>query len=183
MSMKKPLIAAAAVTTISLAGLGGVGAASAMSGNSDDMEYMKSSSMVDRMSERFNLDKNEVRAMFEQELKAEQDDSRAELATKLDAAVESGDVTREQADHILDVNAKIDAMLRTGSSDGELSSDTRADLKSEVKGLNNWGEEEDIDDELLGDGRLDLNLGLGLSLGLLNNNDRKDDDSLLGGIL
>lgn len=130
MKRKLPILAIAG--TIGLVGLGGATAASAYSGSSD-------SSLIDRLVEKFNLDKSEVEAVFDEVQTARETERQAEMSQQLQSAVDDGDITAEQ-------KTAIEAKLK------ELQ-DAR---KTERTALETWAEDNDIDMKyLMGGGRDD----------------------------
>ena len=88
--MNKRLSVLAIAGTIGLVGLGGAGA-SALSGGSTS-----SDSLVDRLVEKFDLNKTEVQAVFDEEREARNAERQAEMSERLQDAVDDGDITAEQ---------------------------------------------------------------------------------------
>ncbi len=89
--MNRRLSTLAVAGAISILGLGGVSAASALSGSSSSND-----SLVDRLVEKFNLNKSEVQAVFDEEQKARAAERTAEQSERLQEAVDDGDITAEQ---------------------------------------------------------------------------------------
>jgi membrane-associated HD superfamily phosphohydrolase len=89
MNIKKSLLVAGAVTSVGLASLTGVHAVSAATDANGD-------SLVSKIAQKFNLNKSDVQAVFD-ENKTERDAERqAEMSDQLQQAVDDGDITAEQ---------------------------------------------------------------------------------------
>jgi hypothetical protein len=84
--MKGSMLALGALTIVAL---GGTSIASAHSGSSSD-------TLVDRLATKFNLNKDEVKAVFDEERQARQDEMNAEISKELQEAVDAGKITSEQ---------------------------------------------------------------------------------------
>ena len=95
MNIKKPLLVLGAVTGIGLAGAAGLGVASAATpSNGQD-------GIIDKLAARFNLNKEEVAQVFEEE-RAEREAERQQRAEeRLTQAVKDGKLTEEQKAKIL----------------------------------------------------------------------------------
>ncbi len=79
---------AGVVTTVIAGSLIGANAASAQTSNG--------SSLVDKIVAKFNLNKDEVQAVFDEERTEQQAERTAEMSDKLQDKVDSGDITAEQ---------------------------------------------------------------------------------------
>lgn len=130
--MKRKLSALAIAGTIGLVGIGGASAASAMSNGSSS-----SDSLVDRLVEKFNLNKDEVKAVFDEEHTARMTERQAKISERLQDAVDDGDITAAQ-------KTAIENKLK------ELQAAREADRTA----LEKWAEDNDIDTKyLVGGGR------------------------------
>ena len=120
MKSKKPLIAAG-VVSLGLAGLAGLSTVSAQHASGSD-------SLIDKLTAKFNLDKEEVKAVFD-EVKTEQDAKRqAEQSERLQELVDDGDITEAQ-------NTLIEQKM----------SELQAARETERKELEAWAESQGID--------------------------------------
>ena len=90
MKITKQVMVAAGIATIGLASLGGMSVAYAQNSPSD------STGIIDKIATRFNLNKDEVKAVFEEERAAHQLERKAEMSNLLQDAVDSGDLTADQ---------------------------------------------------------------------------------------
>lgn len=95
MNIKKPLLIAGAVTTIGLAGLVGTSVVSAAS------DTNSSGTLVDKIAQKFNLNKADVQAVFDQNRADHEAEHQADLKTRLDQAVKDGKLTTDQENKIL----------------------------------------------------------------------------------
>ncbi len=100
MATRRKLSLLAVAGTIGLLGLGSAGAASALSSDTSS-----SDSLVDRLVEKFKLNKSDVEAVFDQERTARDAERQAELSERLQDAVDDGDLTADQ-------KTKIEAKLK-----------------------------------------------------------------------
>ena len=90
--MNKKLATLAIAGTIGVLGLAGAGVASAMQGS----ESPSNDSLIDRLVEKFNLNKDEVSAVFKEDRAAKEADMKAKVSEKLQKAVDAGKITAEQ---------------------------------------------------------------------------------------
>lgn len=126
--MKRRTSFLAAAGTIGILGIGGAGAASALS----DTNGSASDSLVDRLVEKFNLDKTQVKAVFDEEKAARDADRLAEQSERLQDAVDNGDITAEK-------KTKIEAKLK----------ESRMARESERTALEKWASDNKIDAKFL----------------------------------
>ena len=151
MNIKKSLLVAGAVTTMTAAGITGMGVASAATsgtGSSDD----GTSSLVDKLASKFNLDKSDVQAVFDEERTERQAERQQEIEERLTQAVTDGKITEDQKDKIL---AKMKEMESQRESNHDKFKDMTEDerheaMKSEMDSLKTWADENDIPMEYLG---------------------------------
>jgi hypothetical protein len=118
---KKHAVLAAGVVSLGIAGLAGLSTASAAQNNGTD-------SPIDRLASRFNLNKDDVRAVVEEEREERRADRQAEISGYLQDKVDSGEITAEQ-------KTAIEARLQ------ELQSAREAEKES----LQNWADEQGVD--------------------------------------
>lgn len=125
--MNRRLSTLAIAGAVGILGLGGASAASALSGTSSS-----SDSLVDRLVEKFNLNKTEVQAVFDEEQKARTAERTAEQSERLQDAVDDGDITAEQ-------KTKIEAKLK----------ELQAARETERTALEKWATDNKIDTQYL----------------------------------
>lgn len=139
MNVTKPLLIAATVATI-----GVIGAGATTFAHAQETSNSGESSLVDKLAEKFNLNKDEVKAVFDAEHQERQTERVQEVKDKLAAAVTDGTLTQEQADHIQAVFDEIKA-LRGDAAPKELSDDVKDQIRDKMDELRTWAEENDVD--------------------------------------
>lgn len=139
MNVTKPLLIAATVATI-----GVIGAGTTAFAHAEEQTNSGGSSLVDRLAEKFNLNRDEVKAVFDAERKEHQAERAQDVKDRLTDAVKNGALTQEQADHIQAVLDEIKA-LRGDTTPKELSDDVRDQIRDKMDELRTWAEENEID--------------------------------------
>lgn len=90
MNGKKVLLTVAAVSII---GVGSLATVASAQGNGD--------TLVDKISQRFNVDKNEVQKVFDEQRETRQAERQQSYEEMLNQAVKDGKLTQEQKDKVL----------------------------------------------------------------------------------
>jgi Skp family chaperone for outer membrane proteins len=142
--MRKRLLAAATVATLGVAGVS-TGAAFATTNSGDGSDPM--SSLVSALASKFDLNKEEVQAVFDEQREAMDAEREQELKDKVAALVEEGSLTQAQADAI---NEKRAELKKEREADRDSTADkTAEERKSEMEekrtALDTWLEDNDID--------------------------------------
>lgn len=101
MAVKKLALISGSLVAVGIASVIGVGAVSAQSNISQDR------SIVSKIAQKFNLNKDEVQKVFTEDNAAHQADRKAEMKTALDTAVTDGKITADQEAKLI---AKLDEM-------------------------------------------------------------------------
>lgn len=141
--MKRHLAVIGAITAISAAGFTGVQIASAAT----DTSTNPMSSLVDAVATKFNLNKSDVQAVFDEQRSQMEADREAEIKEQIAQLVSDGKLTQAQADKI---NAKR-AELKTErdanrEANQNLTEEQRATEREEHKtALDTWFKENGID--------------------------------------
>jgi len=146
--MKKPLLIAGVVSTIGLAGLGAGVAHAATSTDSSDNPM---SSLVDKIATKFNLNKDEVQALFD-ENRTEMEAKREEqVKSDLADLVKAGTITQTQADAITAKRAELQTQRESNKdSFKDLTADERkAKMEEERTALEAWAKEQGLDTKYL----------------------------------
>lgn len=125
--MKRRTTIMAVAGAIGLLGLGGATGASALSNTSGS-----SDTLVDRLVEKFKLNKTDVQAIFDEEKAARDAERQAEMSERLQDAVDDGDITAEQ-------KAKIEAKQK----------ELQAARDTERTALEKWASDNKIDTKYL----------------------------------
>ncbi len=147
MPSKKSLLVGAAVATVTLGGLGSAGLVSAAVTATDNSDTSKTS-VVDKIASKFNLNKAEVQAVFDEDRKSHAAKRSADQATRLAAAVKDGQITQGQADYITNALAEIDKLRTSSSAD----SSTHSQIKTKMDALRSWATDNKVDMQFIGHG-------------------------------
>jgi hypothetical protein len=143
MNIKKPLIATAAFAVVSTVGLGASAYAVTDSSNNNG------SSIVNKIAEKFNLNKDEVKEVFTEEKAERTEERKAEQVERLATAVEGGDLTQAQSDYITKALAEIES-LRSDTSSEDKADASREETKAKMDALRDWATENEVDKKLVG---------------------------------
>ena len=134
--MKKRLLAFGAAASIGLTSVAGLGLAGA-AGQTDG-----ASNLIDKLSQRFNLNREEVQQVFEEEKAAREAEREQELQSRLDEAVQEGALTRVQADAL---EAKHEEMKTFRDSLKDKTEEERREaMKEKMDEFKQWLEDNDI---------------------------------------
>lgn len=139
-AIKKKLVILGAAATIGLAGLGSAGLAVAETGEDG-------SSLVAKIAQKFNLNQDEVQAVFDEERAEHHAERETKFKERLAQAVTDGKLTQEQADKI---QAKHEEMQTVMESLQDKSKDERREaMHANRDELKQWAEDNDIPEEYL----------------------------------
>jgi hypothetical protein len=157
-SRKKYLIPILGATVVSLALLGG-GMVYAQSDQPDGSR----TTIIDRLVERFGLNKNDVQQVFDKERSDRQAEMQAKFVEQLDKLVSDGKITTEQKEAILAKKEEMQAAMQNnvGQRDPEefknLTQEERkaeaenrkAEMETQQKALEQWSKDNGIDVQYL----------------------------------
>ncbi|HSX01994.1 MAG TPA: hypothetical protein VLI05_01625 [Candidatus Saccharimonadia bacterium] len=135
LNKKTYIVAAALAGSVALAGLAGVGIASAATGT-------KPASLVDELAQKFNLNKADVQAVFDQHRSEAQSDHEAKYEQRLAADVAAGKLTAAQKDQILAKHQEVLSFME--SLKGKSAADRKAALDQERHQLQQWTKDNSI---------------------------------------
>lgn len=116
--VKKSLVAAAALASIGTAGIAGMQAVNAQS---DSSSTDPMSSLVDKLAAKFNLKKEDVQKVFNEDRTEHETQREAEMSTRLQKLVDAGKITAEQ-------KTKIEAKFKEMKAARESERDSMKDL-------------------------------------------------------
>lgn len=171
MKFNKQLLAVGLVTAVTAGSLVGVSAASAQGSNNQ-------SSIIDKIATRFNLNRDEVQAVFDEEHAARAAEMKTMHSEHLQDLVDDGKITAEQKTAI---EAKMDELQtkREEMKEQDLTrEERRTQMKAERDELKQWAEEQGIDMSLLRpEGIMGRNHGRGGGHGMHTMDDSSWDDS------
>lgn len=147
MNLRKPLLIAGAVAGIGLATATGVGIASAATNQNG------SDSLVDKLATRFNLNKDEVNQVFEEERAERHAEMQQKMEERLTKAVAEGKLTEEQKQKVLAKQAELQAEMEKSFREGleGKNKEERVQLMQQRhEELQKWADENDIPLKYLG---------------------------------
>jgi hypothetical protein len=141
------LVTAGAAAVIGVTGLTSLGVASAATSSSTD----GTSSLVDKIAKKFNLNASEVEAVFTQDRAEHQEARKQQVTDKLTQAVKDGKITEDQKQKIL---AKITEMQTARDANRAAMKDkTEAERKAAMDAkkteLESWAKENNIPTDYL----------------------------------
>lgn len=145
--MKKHILAAGVASVI---GITGIGAGVAHAATTSSTEGPRAS-MVDAIASRFNLNKDEVEKVFDEQHEKMKSERDQQITDKVAQLVSDGKLTQTQADAINSKRAEL-AAQREANRDTlhDISADERkAKMEAQRTALEKWAEENNIADEYL----------------------------------
>lgn len=144
MQLKKPLLIAGAIATI--------GAASTAAGvQAATSNSTKQDSIVDKISQKFNLNKDDVQKVFDEDRAAHETERQAKLEEKLSQAVKDGKITEDQKSKIIAKIAEIKADMEThkDTMKDKTAEERKALMEQKRTEIEAWAEENNIPLEYL----------------------------------
>lgn len=145
MKVKKALLVTGASTIVGLASFAGV-ASAASNSSTDSSSSGGTQSLVDKIATKFNLNKSDVQAVFDEDRSAHEAERQQKLEERLSQAVTDGKITSDQKDQIL---AKLKDMQTYMDSIKDKSADERRSLmKTKMDELRQWAEDNGLGDYL-----------------------------------
>lgn len=145
MNIKKPLLVAGVASTIAVGAASGVGVVSAATNLSDSSD--PTSSLVDKIATKFNLNKDDVKAVFAEDRSEREAAHQKHVEETLTQAVTDGKLTSSQKDQIL---AKWDEIKTYHDSiKDKPRSEQRTLMKTKMDELKTWAEQNNIPSEYL----------------------------------
>ena len=107
--------------------------------------------IVQKLVERFGLNEEEVKAVFDEEREERQIENQTRFEDKLSEAVENGDLTEDQKQLILTKKAEVQE--KPGELEGLSLEERRTVMEKHKKEMESWAEENGIDLKYLFGGR------------------------------
>ena len=159
MNMKKALLATGATTIVGLASFGAV-ASAATSGNANSGD-----TLVDKIATKFNLNKSDVQAVFDEDRQAHQAKMDQKMEDRLNQAVKDGKITSDQKDQILAKHKEIQAYME--SLKDKTPEERRTLMKSKMDEMRQWAEDNGLSDYMMmrGHGPGGPGMGMGMRFG------------------
>jgi hypothetical protein len=135
MNVRKSLAVAGVMAAAGLTSFGALGIASAQTDSSG------SDSLIDKLASRFNLNKSEVQAVFDEEKAARQAEHKADMSDRLQGLVDDGKITAEQKTLIENKIGEVRAAMEAERSSLETWADQNGiDLKYLKAGMHGNGD-------------------------------------------
>lgn len=147
-NLKRSLLAAGVVSSVAFASLAGAGAVSAAT-NTPATDGP--TALIDKIAQKFNLNRDEVKAVFDEEHQTREAEHEKKVEERLNQAVTDGKITSEQKDKII---AKLDELRSTREANREAMKDKtdeerKAAMKSERAALEKWATDNGVPMEYL----------------------------------
>lgn len=148
MNVKKPLLVAGIASTVALGGVAGSGIVSAATpGNGSPSGQ---SNLVDAIASKFNLNKSDVQAVFDQNRQNREAERQQKFEARLDRAVKDGKITSAQKDQILAKQAELKSYME--SIKDKSPKERHQLMKTKLDELKAWAKENNIPLQYLGPG-------------------------------
>lgn len=146
--LKRTLIIGAGVASVGIAGLAGVATTSALTSTEGD----GSTSIIDKLVSKFGLNKDEVKAVFDENRSERMADIKADRAEALKTALSDGKISQAQYDHIVTAQVEIEALIDSSGPREDQTDEQRAAIKAKFDELRTWFDDQNIDVKDLGIG-------------------------------
>jgi hypothetical protein len=140
-SIKKKLLVAGTAATIGLTSILGIGLASAQNKTNGQ------SDLVDKIAQKFNLNKNDVQKVFDENRTAHEAEHEQKVKERLDQAVKNGTLTQDQENKII---AKLQELkAKRDSLKDKTPAERREAMKAERDALKQWAKDNNIPEQYL----------------------------------
>lgn len=150
MNIKKSLLIAGVVTSISAAGLGGTALVHAQS-NAQGNDG--ASSLVTKLAQKFNLKTEDVQAVFDEDKTAKDAERQATAEKELSQAVTDGKLTSAQKDKIIakakELQAERKAEHDSSAKNSKTKEERKAAMDTKRTALEKWASDNSIPTEYL----------------------------------
>ncbi len=176
MMSKKMLIPMAAVAII------GAGAYGATKASADSSSSNPRDTLIQKLADKFKVDKSEVKAVFDEDMKARQADREADYEAKLTQAVKDGKLTSAQKDLVLAEHKKLADKMRAEMENTSATREEHRDAMEKIRTeATDWAKANNIDAKwLIGPGGpghmrgMGPGMGRGMGHGMMGDHDRDD---------
>lgn len=142
-SIKRTLAVAGVSATIGIAGISGLGVASAAT---DQSASGGASSLITKLAEKFNLKKEDVQAVFDEDRAAREAERQQKLEERLGQAVTGGKITEAQKAKIIAKLAELKAQHQANrdAMEDKTAAERRTSMQQEREGLRQWAKDNGI---------------------------------------
>jgi hypothetical protein len=141
LNMKNALLATGGATVIGLAAFAGVASAATNSSTSGDQ------TLVDKLATKFNLNKSEVQAVFDEDRAAHEAQMEQKMEDRLAEAVKNGKITEEQKSQILAKHKEMKAYME--SLKDKTEEERRTLMKEKMQELRQWAEDNGLTEYMM----------------------------------
>ena len=131
-----------AIVSVGAASVAGMGVASAASNGSS------SNSLVDKIATKFNLKKDDVQKVFDEEHAARQTERQQKLKDRLDQAVKDGKITQDQEDKLIAKLKELEADRQAFREQKEETQAERDAHKAKMDAFKQWLADNKIPEDL-----------------------------------
>lgn len=140
--MKKYILS---VAVVGVSALGGVIYLSTQASAAENISPQPT--LIERIASRFNLSKDEVQTVFNENREVRQAEHRKQCEERLDKAVADGKITTDQKKKILDKQAELKAKYKNGTNDWRAMTleERRAQHTKHRTEIETWAKENGID--------------------------------------
>lgn len=145
MNIKKSMLVAGVTTTMAMASIAGVSAATSTS-TTDPQD-----SLVSKIASKFNLNKDQVKAVFDEDRTAREAEHEKEVTAKLDELVKAGTITSAQKDAIVAKQAEMkkDMEANRDSMKDKTDAERKAAMDQKKADLDKWASDNGISTDVL----------------------------------
>jgi polyhydroxyalkanoate synthesis regulator phasin len=143
--IKKQLLIGGAIFSLGVASLAGVGLASAQGQGGDH------DSLVSKIATKFNLNKDQVQKVFDEEHEAKHAERDKQIQDKITQAVKDGKITKDQANKLTAKHEEMEKFME--SLKGKTSEERREAMNTKRDEMKKWMEDNNIPNNLLGFGK------------------------------
>lgn len=143
MKLKKALLVTGAASTIGLSSVIGMGVASAATTSSTSTsDNGGMSSLIDKLATKFNLNKDDVQAVFDEDRTEHEAEQQKDFEAKLDQAVTDGKITSAQKTLILNKMSEMKTYM--DSLKDKTDDERREAMKTKMDELKQWATDNNI---------------------------------------
>lgn len=144
-TLKKPLVIASVISSMAFASLAGVAAVSAATPGDGQ------SGLIDKIATKFNLNKDDVKAVFDEDRAAHEAEMQKHQEEKLSQLVTDGKLTAEQKDKIIAKQAELKAAheAEKDSMSNKTKEERRAAMEAKRTELEQWAKDNGIPSEYI----------------------------------
>ena len=138
MKAKKALLITGVTGIVGLASLGGVVSAANGSTGGD--------TLADKIATKFNLNKDEVQKVFDEDRKAHEAEHQAKMEEHLTQAVTDGKITADQKDAIIAKHAEVKAYMESLKDQDKTDEERKTLMRQKLEEVHQWAQDNGLSD-------------------------------------